>query len=247
MKNIKDILRFVWVILWACIATIIVIVPLVISGILTTKGILAFNLMRVWAWIVLKASGVCVRITGKHNLEKIDRSKRYVIISNHQSLFDIPALMSINLQLRWVIKKELFWIPLFGMGLYFSRNIFIDRSNREKAIKQLHTGIDRLPSGVNVLFFTEGTRSADENFKPFKKGGFVLAIDKNLPILPITINGSRKILPKNSLCIHPGTIEVVVGEPIDTDGFIHETLERLIASTRSAMLSKYNPNIIISG
>jgi 1-acyl-sn-glycerol-3-phosphate acyltransferase len=242
MKNIPHIFRFIWIIFWACIATIVLIVPLVISGIFTRTGILAFNLMRVWAWTALKSSGVHVRIKGKDNLKKLDKSHRYVIISNHQSFYDIPSLMALNLQLRWVIKKELLWIPLFGIGLYLSRNIFIDRSNHDKAIKQLYAGIDRLPPGVNVLFFPEGTRSPDGKLKSFKKGGFVLAIDKGLPVLPITINGSRKILPKKSLSIHPGTIEVVVSPPINTEDFTRQDLDQLMTKARNIMLLNFNPD-----
>ena len=160
---------------------------------------------------------------------------------NHQSEFDILALVTtLGIQFRWIIKQELRKVPMFGYALYAARNIFIDRSDPSRAVQSIHAGVDRLPAGVSVMFFAEGTRSADGSIQAFKKGGFMLAIEKGLPVLPVTVNGSRRVLPKKSLVFHPGPIEVVVSDPIPTRGY-HETMPALIERTRQAIIGNFRP------
>jgi len=189
---------------------------------------------------MLKATRVKVTI---RNREKMRRGAQYVIISNHQSMYDILALVtSLGLQFRWIIKKELRGIPLFGYALYVSRNIFIDRSDSGKAIESIHRGMDRLPPGTSVMFFAEGTRSSGNAIGEFKKGGFIMALEKGFPILPVTVNGSRRVLPGKSLVFNPGTIEVVVGNPIDAADFSRDTLKDLIDQTREVIVRNFRPH-----
>lgn len=173
------------------------------------------------------------RHTSDHHRQKnITPGSRYVIISNHQSQFDILALVtSLRLQFRWVIKKELLRVPLFGWALYAARNVFIDRGNHEKALESIHKGVDRLPEGVSVLVFVEGTRSMDGTLGKFKKGGFMISVEKCLPILPVAVKGSRDILPKGSAVFTPGRIEVVLCNPVDPTGYTHDTINTLIGTT----------------
>ena len=176
------------------------------------------------------------------NREKIQSGTSYIIISNHQSLYDILALVTtLGIQYRWFIKKEVLKIPLFGYGLYASRNIFIDRSRREKAIESINKGFDRLPKGVSVMVFAEGTRSADGQIHEFKKGGFIPAVERGIPILPVTINGSRRVLSKRSLAMKPGKIQVVIGDPIDASAYTHDNVEELIDRTRQAIITNFDP------
>jgi 1-acyl-sn-glycerol-3-phosphate acyltransferase len=236
MKAIK----VFWLFFWASFATVILFLPMTLAAFLSRTGNLAFNISKLWAHLMVFVSGVRIDIRNK---EKIDKSKSYVIISNHQSLFDILALVTtLGIQFRWIIKIELLKIPLFGYALYASRNIFIDRSNRQKAIESINKGVDRLPNGVSVMFFGEGTRSPDGEVKAFKKGGFNIAIARGLPILPVTVNGSRKVLPKKSMVFRPGKIEVVVGDPIETKNYPEANLEALIERTRSIVISNLNPD-----
>jgi 1-acyl-sn-glycerol-3-phosphate acyltransferase len=151
-------------------------------------------------------------------------------------LYDIPALLSgLGVPFRWIIKKELMKIPGFGYGLYASRNVFIDRSNRERAIASIRKGVERLPKGVSLLFFPEGTRSPNGKLLPFKKGAFVTALDAEMPLLPVSINGSREIMPKGSLVFKPGTIEVIIGQPIPVDGLTMDDLPDLIERAEDAV------------
>jgi 1-acyl-sn-glycerol-3-phosphate acyltransferase len=177
------------------------------------------------------------------NKKKIQQGTSYIIISNHQSLYDIIALVTtLGVQYRWFIKKEVLKIPIFGYALYASRNIFIDRSNTARAIESINKGIDRLPRGVSVMVFAEGTRSPDGQIHEFKKGGFVTAVRRRIPILPVTVNGSRRVLPKGSLVVKPGKIRVVIGDPIETSGYTTDTLQELIDKARQAVIANFNPD-----
>ncbi len=238
--SLLDALKMFWISLWAAIATMLVFFPVIIAAMLSSTGNLAFTLSKIWAHIMLKATDVHPVIRGR---EKIVRGQSYIIISNHQSEYDILALVTtLRIQFRWIIKMELRKVPLFGYALYVSRNIFIDRSQTEKAVKSIKEGLDRLPKGVSVMFFAEGTRSADGSIQPFKKGGFMMALEKGMPILPVTVNGSRKVLPKKSLIFKPGPIEVVISDPIETKGYTKEQLQELIDRTRGVIIAQFNPD-----
>ncbi len=238
--SLFNILKIVWLSFWAIIATIILFIPITAAAIMSSTGNLAFSLSKLWAYTLLIVTNVHPHISGK---EKIKKGQSYIIISNHQSEFDILALVTtLGIQFRWIIKKELKKAPLFGYALYASRNIFIDRSNPKDAIRTINEGISRLPAGASVLVFAEGTRSSDGKIQEFKKGGFIAAIEKGLPILPVTVNGSRKTLPKKSLVFKPGPIEVVIGDPIKTTGYGQENIIELIAKTRDVIISNYKIN-----
>jgi 1-acyl-sn-glycerol-3-phosphate acyltransferase len=235
-------IKVFWLFFWAILATVILFLPIMISTLLSRTGNLPFQVSKLWARLMLFVTNVRVDI---RNREKIDPSKSYVIISNHQSLFDILALVTtLGIQFRWVIKIELLKIPLFGYALYASRNIFIDRSNRQKAIESINKGMNRLPEGVSVMFFGEGTRSPDGEIKAFKKGGFNLAVQRGLPILPVTVNGSRSVLPKKSMIFKSGRIEVVISDPIEVKNYTDANLDVLIETTRNAVIANFKPDFI---
>ncbi|HVN72339.1 MAG TPA: lysophospholipid acyltransferase family protein, partial [Desulfomonilia bacterium] len=231
-RSLLDLFKIFWICLWAAVATLLVFLPVNIAAMLSRTGNLAFTLSKIWAHIMLKVTCVHTTIRGR---EKIVKGRSYIIISNHQSEYDILAIVTtLDIQFRWIIKKELRKIPLFGYALYKSRNIFIDRGQSEAAMKSIRDALDRLPQGVSVMFFAEGTRSEDGRIQPFKKGGFIMALEKGLPILPVTVNGSRRVLPKKSLIFKPGRIEVVVADPIDTSGYTKERIQELMERAREA-------------
>ncbi len=232
--------KILWIGLNAGLATVVLFLPIILCALLSRTGNLAINLTRLWAWFMLFVTGVHPSIRGR---EKIVPGQSYVIISNHQSQYDILALVTqLGLQFRWIIKQELLKVPLFGYALYASRNIFIDRSDTQRSVASIHAGMDRLPPEASVMFFAEGTRSCDGQIHTFKKGGFILALERGLPILPVTVNGSRKVLPKGSFAFSPGPIEVVVSDPIPTEGCTHADLEALIEKTRRAIVATFDPD-----
>ena len=242
MKSILNVIKVVWLGLWATIATIFLGTPVMVAGMLSRTGNLAFSISKLWAYTMLAVSFVRTEIKNKENIKQ---GTSYIIISNHQSQFDILALVTtLGIQFRWIIKNEILKVPIFGYALYASRNIFIDRSNTASAIESINKGIDRLPKNAGVMVFAEGTRSPDGQIHEFKKGGFVTAIRRKIPILPVTVNGSRRILPKGSLIFKPGKIQVVIGDPIDTSGYTTETADQLIDKTRRAIIANFNPEYI---
>ncbi len=235
----KKALCIAWLGLWAAIATIILGIPVMAAGLLSRTGNLAFSISKLWAYTMLAVSFVRPEIKNK---DKIKPGTSYIIISNHQSLYDIIALVTtLGIQYRWFIKKEVLKVPIFGYALYASRNIFIDRSHRDKAIESINKGFDRLPKGVSVMVFAEGTRSPDGQIHEFKKGGFIPAVERKMPILPVTVNGSRRVLPKGSLAMRPGKIQVVIGDPIDTSAYAHDNVQKLIDRTRQVIIANFNP------
>lgn len=240
MDLLTRIAKIFWISLWVAFATVVLFLPIILAALLSSTGNFAFTLSRVWAWIMLKVTWVHPEIRGR---EKIKKGQSYIIIANHQSDYDILSLVTkLGIQFRWIIKKELLKIPLFGYALYASRNVFIDRSDREQAVKSIREGMNRLPPGTSVMFFAEGTRSPDGNIHAFKKGGFVMAMEKSFPILPVTVNGSRKIMPKRSMVFYPGPIEIIVSDPIETKGVAPDRLEELINKTRDTIMSNFNPD-----
>ena len=239
MKSLVKILCVAWLGFWSAIATVVLCTFIIPVGLLSRTGNLAFSLSRLWAYTMLAVSFVRTEIKNK---DKIQKGKSYIIISNHQSMYDIIALVTtLGIQYRWIIKKELLKIPVFGYALYASRNIFIDRSNTASAIESINKGFERLPEGVSVMVFAEGTRSPDGKIQEFKKGGFITAVRRKIPILPVTVNGSRRILPKKSLAMTPGKIQVVVGDPIDVTGYTIDTVQDLIDKTRQTIIANFDP------
>ncbi len=229
-RLVGALLKIFWLGFWLSFATLLVTIPIFISTLFSKKGFFAFQMSRVWAAIVLAATGVRVTIRGK---EKVKKGQTYIIISNHQSHFDGPAIaQTLGIQFRWVAKKELLNIPVFGHCLHACGNIFIDRSNRAAALRSIQSGIESLPKGVGVMFFAEGTRSANGRLGRFKKGGFSAALQTGLPILPITVNGSARALPKKSVVFSSSPIEVIVGDPIEVTGYTHQQIDDLMEKTR---------------
>lgn len=176
-------------------------------------GKLFHTLARFWARIILKICGVKIKLQG---IEQIDFSRSYIYVSNHASQFDIPAVVAgIPDQIRIVYKKELEKIPIFGWGLKYGKTyISIDRGRGQDAIQSLEDAANKIRNGASVLLFGEGTRSADGKLQQFKRGPFNLAMRAGVPIVPVAINGSYKILPKHSFRIRPGTITLVLSSPI---------------------------------
>jgi 1-acyl-sn-glycerol-3-phosphate acyltransferase len=242
MKSLYKAICVAWLGFWATIATIILGIPVTVAGILSRTGNLAFSISKLWAYTMLAVSFVRMEIKNKN---KILKGTPYIIISNHQSHYDIITLVTtLGIQFRWIIKKEILKLPIFGYALYASRNIFIDRSNTARAIESINKGIDRLPKGVSVMVFAEGTRSPDGQIHEFKKGGFVTAVRRKIPILPVTVNGSRRVMRKGSFNLKPGKIQIVIGDPIDTSSYTTDTVQDLINKTRQTIIANFDPDYV---
>ena len=188
---------------------------------------------RCWARSILWGSGVKVTVAGGEHLAG---AGSLILMPNHQSHFDIPVLLgALDTEFRWLAKAELFKIPIFGRAMRSCGYISIDRSNRESAFASIGKAADAIRGQVSVLIFPEGTRSPDGRLRPFKKGGFVLAVDAGVPILPIGIHGTRRILAKNRWLFDPGPVVLSVHPPIVTRGYDRDHKEALMDLVRQSL------------
>jgi 1-acyl-sn-glycerol-3-phosphate acyltransferase len=193
---------------------------------------------RRWVSWIFRTCGVRVVAEG---LENVDRTQAYVFMSNHQSVLDIGALvLTLPVSWRFVAKRELTYVPFFGWALALSDQIVIDRGNRASSVRSLRRAAERIRGGVNVIIFPEGTRSLTGRMREFKSGGFHLAIEAQVPILPVTVSGSFDLIPKRSLKVRSGTIKVVYGAPIPTLGLDVDGRHALKQRVREAIERGYD-------
>jgi len=209
-------LRGLFLILCATIYSFILGPPALIICLLapSVRRVSAFQ--RIWADWLLQTNGIRISVRGLENLEK---GHSYILLSNHTSILDIPGIISaFPFPVRFIAKKSLAWIPIFGWNLHLSGHILIDRKRAQSALKSSKKAASLLKSGVSIIVFPEGTRSPDGQVKEFKGGTFLLAAESRAPIVPVSISGTYQMLPRTGWCFWPGTIQIHVGEPIPTQG-----------------------------
>jgi 1-acyl-sn-glycerol-3-phosphate acyltransferase len=174
-----------------------------------------------------------VNVVGRRNIAE---KQSYVVVANHQSAFDIFVLWGfLGIDARWVMKKELRKIPLFGLAGQLGGNIYIDRSDPRRAHESLKEAGKILVNGASLIMLPEGTRSRDGNLRGFKKGAFVMALDMGLPLLPVSIVDTRHILPPGTLNLYPGRSTLVIHEPLSAEGYHGENLDVLILKVRTVI------------
>jgi 1-acyl-sn-glycerol-3-phosphate acyltransferase len=188
------------------------------------------RMARLWGKMNLAVAGIKVRIEGLQRLS----SPPYVFMCNHQSALDIHALLAeLPLSFKWIAKRQLFSIPIFGWAIKKAGYISIDRENAREALKAIEKAAMRIRQGMNIIIFPEGTRSADGNLLPFKKGGFTLAFRAAVPVVPIGIYGSSALQPKGSFVpLKKGVIYIEVGEPIALEGMEKSQKARVMDDVR---------------
>jgi 1-acyl-sn-glycerol-3-phosphate acyltransferase len=188
---------------------------------------------RLWARILLTISGARVQVEG---LEKLEKDGAYVLVANHSSYMDTPAVLLIPLQIRFFAKQGLFRIPLLGGHLRRAGHLPVMRANPRASLKSLTEGARLVRErGVSVVLFPEGGRSP-EGLREFKEGAAYLAIKAGVPVLPIGIVGMRQVLPMGSIHVRPHKVTVRIGDPISTEGMkldargeLNQTLRRKVA------------------
>ena len=198
------------------------------------KGRLFRLVSRAYSRVALGIFGI--RVVGRGR-ERLDPGKPYVFLSNHTSHADSPALaVVISHPLHWVFKKELARIPVFGWVLLSCGQIMVDRSSPEKARATLAEALCGLSGNNSVMIYPEGTRSRDGRLQPFKKGGFRIALEAGLPIVPVLVSGGREVVAPDTLRIRPGTVTVDILAPIETRGKTSADIPELMRRVRVAML-----------
>jgi len=219
-------LRTIILIGWVLFSTIVGGMLVLLIAPFSRNGNAPHCIGRIWARLILLVGGVDLKINGKAHL---DPEKAYIFMPNHQSMIDIPVIYTaLYHQFRWVAKAELFKIPLFGESLKRCGYISIDRSNRKAAFASLREAVRKIRKGASVLIFPEGTRSDDGTILPFKKGGFVMAVEAQAMIVPMVITGTRSVMSKGKLQVTPGKVLATFHPPIDAGEYSRKAMPQLL-------------------
>ncbi len=192
---------------------------------------------RIWTWLILKTCGVKVVIDG---LDNIDYDRTYVFASNHQSLFDIPILFThLPVSFRILFKQSLLGLPWLGWHLWFGGHIPVDRSNPVKARKSLERATEHIQQEGSIVVFPEGTRSRDGSIGRFKHGSFVIAIRGGVPVVPVTISESWRIMERGKVTVNPRTVRVHLAPPVDVEEFDESSVAKLSTTVHDIIVSNY--------
>jgi 1-acyl-sn-glycerol-3-phosphate acyltransferase len=227
-------IRTAYIFLWVVIATTVLGIIAITISLFARTGNAVHIIARIWAKSILMVSRIKVKIYG---LSNINLSGSYIYMSNHQSSYDIPVLLAhLPVQFRWLAKAELFKIPIFGRSMRGAGYIGIDRFNQISAFKTIDDAARKIKAGgISIMIFPEGTRSLDGNLRPFKKGGFVMAVEAQVPVVPVILQGTRAILPKGSLRVTPGVVHMKIEDPIDTSRYNRDTKDELMERVRDVI------------
>lgn len=224
-------LRSAFYLLVLPLATILGAVLALLSAIVDRSGDMVLALARIWSRVMLWAAGASVSVTIEGALE---RGRPYVFVANHQSTVDIWGLfVALPVNIRFIAKKQLARIPLFGWAMAAGRFIFIDRKNPVAARRSIDLAAERIRAGISVAIFPEGTRSRDGYLGPFKKGGFHLALAAAVPVVPVSIRGAGDVMRPGSVLVRPGQVQITVGKPIETSGLTDADRNALIERVRA--------------
>lgn len=217
-----------------CLSTIFFGLVAAALAFLINERVASFVGGVIWARLNTWMAPVFVKVSGREN---IDIKQSYVVIANHQSAFDIFILYGfLDIDFKWVMKHELRKLPGIGIGCEKVGHIFIDRTDHDSAIKSLRVAKEKIINGTSVIFFPEGTRSPDGIIMDFKKGAFNMALDLNLPILPVTIIGTKDILPNKTIDLFPGKVVMKIHKPISLKDYSDENINELIKKARKIMV-----------
>ncbi|MEZ4297967.1 MAG: lysophospholipid acyltransferase family protein [Polyangiaceae bacterium] len=187
-----------------------------------------------WADKVVRSARIDLEIRGR---EHIPSGEACVVMANHQSFYDIPVLLlAVRGRMTFVAKKELFQVPVFGRAMETAGIVRVDRNDREKAVASLHSAVAQLRRGRHIYIAPEGTRSPTGELRPFKSGGFRMALEAGARILPVSIDGTRHVLPARKLIVQTGQrVVVTVSPPIDASTYGLDRRKDLIEAVRRAI------------
>jgi 1-acyl-sn-glycerol-3-phosphate acyltransferase len=227
---IRGVLRTIWVALIAVLVTIPIASAVIVVAMFSSRTPILDKLIRLWARLLVRAAGIDLHI---ENVERIDPSKRYILVANHYSYFDITCILAaIPQPIRFMAKVSLFKIPIFGWSLARAGFIPIDRQNRRTAVKSFDLAAERIRKGNTVVVFPEEGRSRHREMREFQRGAFLLALKSRLEMVPMAIDGTYDVFRVGAKRITPGRVTIRVGTPIATEGLTLRDKERLSSEAR---------------
>jgi 1-acyl-sn-glycerol-3-phosphate acyltransferase len=230
-------IRTVFITLYVIAATCVLGTLTIVTSLFSTTGDAPHLVARCWARSILAVGRIRVTVKG---LAHIDPRRPCIYMPNHASLFDIPVILGyLPVQFRWLAKAELFKIPVFGLAMRRVGYISIDRSNRKSAFRSLKTAAETIRNGASVVIFPEGTRSREASIGPFKMGGFVLAVDAGVPVVPVILHGTRQIMSQTRFRIKSGAVSMEITPPIDSSSYTRKTKDDLMATVREVITAAY--------
>src|SRR3954454_19636462 len=204
-----------------------------LSSLVDRRGNFGHQCARAWSWLILKTTGVRVEIDG---LERLDRSRSYVFAANHQSIYDIPIVFaSLPFQLRILSKDSLGRIPFMGWHLQRTGHVLVDRARPGAGVIKKMARL--VAQGHSLIVFPEGTRSTDGSVARFKGGPFMIALQAGLPIVPITLVGSRHVMFRGEVTVRPGQVTLIVHDPIETAGVSRDAAREFATNVRDIVAS----------
>ena len=209
------------------------------GSLIDTRGRWQHACARFWSWLILKTGGIRVRVEG---LEHVDPNQTLIFCANHPSAMDIPILfVHLPVQFRFVAKRELFMLPFVGWHLRRAGHIPVDRGRPREALKSFDQAAAKVQEGCSVVLFPEGSRSRTGELGAFKAGTFYLAIRAGVPVVPITLNGTRHVHKPDTYHVRSGQTEMIIHLPIPTAGLTVDDVDALSARVREKILSRWVP------
>lgn len=219
------------------VLTLLTALTTIVGCLLGGERIFSYYPGKIWSWLTCRLVLCPVKVKGR---EHIARKQSYVFVSNHQGAFDIFLIYGfLGAPIKWVMKAAIGKIPFVGAACRAAGFIFVDNSTAKSAVRSVREAERRLKGGASIMVFPEGSRTKTGKMGRFKKGAYQMAVDRHLPIVPITLNGPFDVLPIGSLNVYPGRMEMVIHEPIRTDEFeaSHQGLQEIADRTRMVIAS----------
>ena len=230
-----------WVLIVFTVFMIILLPGILIPFLLGRKfSWIGYTFLWIWSRVFSMLTFIRYDLRGRKNIQ---RGTSYIYVSNHTSFLDIPGIrLLIPGEFRPIAKKELLKIPIFGF-IVRAATVVVDRSSSQSRKQSMDALRDILKGGISILVFAEGTQNrTKEILQPFKDGAFRIAIDSQLPIVPLVVVGAGPLMPPGTLTIKPGKIKVVAGKPIDVEGLTTDDVQALKQKTFDRMLEIYTSN-----
>ena len=207
--------------------------PVLIYAAISGNSDPVYKVGTLGARMALWLAGVRLEI---HGLNRIPSHRAVVFMANHQSNCDPPALLAVMPPVLVLVKKEFFRVPILGRAMVACGFIPVERRNREQAFAAVEKGVQALKAGKSFLVYPEGTRSPDGRLQRFKKGVFVMALKAGAPIVPVSVSGGNKIMPKGKFVIRPGRVRITFHGPVSAEGLTVEDRQVIIDRVRQAIL-----------